>query len=111
MMGTDKTNKIVSEFKDHEIRILKNKVNRGKGHSVKRGILNAKYPLVLFSDSDMATPIKEVEKFIKYIEEGYDIVIGSRNLKGSEIKVKQPIHRQLLGKTFPILGKRLPLTY
>lgn len=97
--SSDNTSTIVSRF-DH-VRVLCNKKNMGKGYSVKKGIMNAKYSLVLFSDSDLATPIEELEKFLKYIDDGYDIVIASRNLKGSDIKVKQPFYRQLMGKTFP----------
>lgn len=97
--STDKTNEIVSKY---DVKILKNGVNKGKGYSVKRGILEAKYSLVLFTDSDLATPIFELNKFINYIKD-YDIVIASRNLKESNIKVKQPFYRQFMGKTFPLL--------
>ena len=83
--------------------VLKNRINRGKGHSVKRGLLQAKHPLVLFSDCDLATPIEELEKFVKYVRKGYDAVIASRNLKDSNVIVKQPFYRQILGKTFPLL--------
>ncbi|NQV09517.1 glycosyltransferase family 2 protein [Candidatus Woesearchaeota archaeon] len=97
----DGTSDVASKFKN--VKILRNKINRGKGYSVKKGILNSKYPLVLFSDSDLATPIEELKKFLLYIKDGYDIVIASRNLKESNIVVKQSVIRQLMGKTFPIL--------
>lgn len=100
----DNTNKIVSRYKKNNVKILRNKKNKGKGYSVKRGILNAKYSIVLFSDSDLATPIEELVKFMHHIKE-YDIVIASRNMKYSDINVKQPLYRQLMGKTFPFLVK------
>ena len=106
----DKTNDIVTKYKDSNLKILKNVVNKGKGYSVKRGILEAKYPLVLFTDSDLATPIEELKKFIEYIGQGYDIVIASRNLKESNIQVKQPKYRQIMGKTFPLLVNILALS-
>lgn len=108
----DTTSQIVSKYgknKKNNVKILRNEVNKGKGYSVKKGILTAKYPLVLFSDSDLATPINELGKLVGYINQGYDIVIASRNLKESDIKVKQPFYRQLMGKTFPLLVNLLVL--
>jgi len=104
----DNTIDVVKKASNKNIRIIKNKKNMGKGYSVKTGILNAKYPLVLFSDSDLATPIEELDKFMEYIK-SYDIVIASRNLKESNIKVKQPFYRQLMGKTFPLLVNLIAL--
>jgi len=98
----DNTSKVVARFKNKNLRVLRNKKNKGKGFSVKRGILNSKYSLVLFSDSDLATPIEELDKFMKLIKK-YDIVIASRNLKESDIRIKQPFFRQFMGKTFPLL--------
>ncbi|MBW2991398.1 glycosyltransferase family 2 protein [Candidatus Woesearchaeota archaeon] len=105
----DNTVNIVMGYKKDKIRIVKNKINRGKGFSVKKGILQARYALVLFSDSDLATPIEELSKFLKYIRQGYDIIIASRNLKESNIVVKQPLYRQLMGKTFPLLVNLIAL--
>lgn len=104
----DNTIDVVKKAGNKYVRIIKNKKNMGKGYSVKTGILNAKYPLVLFSDSDLATPIEELDKFMEYIK-NYDIVIASRNLKESDIKVKQPFCRQLMGKTFPLLVNLIAL--
>lgn len=98
----DKTYEMISRYKNENVKILKNEINKGKGYSVKKGILNAQYPLVLFSDSDLATPIEELEGFIGYItDHNYDIVIASRNLENSKIKNKQPLYRQIMGKVFP----------
>lgn len=110
----DNTLNIVSKYaeslkeKKGEIKILNNKINMGKGFSVKKGILSAKYPLVLFSDSDLATPIEELSKMIKFIDD-YDIVIASRNMKDSDVRTKQPKFRTLLGKTFPKLVNLIAL--
>ena len=92
----------VTIAKRYGARVLKNELNMGKGYSVRKGILEAKYDLVLFTDSDLATPINELDKFLKTIKE-YDIVIASRNLKESQIKVKQPKYRIMLGKLFPFI--------
>ncbi|MBN2459180.1 glycosyltransferase family 2 protein [Candidatus Woesearchaeota archaeon] len=99
----DKTASIAFGYKKEGVRLISNKANKGKGYSVKNGIMHAKYPLVLFSDSDLATPIDELTKFLDYIKQGFDVVIASRRMKQSNVKTKQPFFRQLLGKTFPLL--------
>ena len=105
--SNDKTKKLVSKFVNHNVRILENQTNKGKGYSIRIGILEAKHPLVLFSDSDLSTPIEELSKFLRYMNEGYDIVIASRNLKDSNVIITQPFYRQILGKIFPILVRIL----
>jgi dolichyl-phosphate beta-glucosyltransferase len=102
----DDTIKIVKKFstkysKNNNIRILENKKNMGKGYSVKRGALNAKYNIILFSDADMSTPISELSNFTKYISD-YDVIIGTRTNK-DKIKIKQPTYRLFIGKIFSII--------
>jgi dolichyl-phosphate beta-glucosyltransferase len=87
-----------------EIKIIENPGNKGKGYTVKNGMLNANKENVLFLDADLATPIEEIEKALKYIDD-YPIVIGSRNLKDSVILTAQPFYRQLMGKTFALLAR------
>lgn len=91
------------------IKVLSNGSNKGKGFSVKNGILNSTSSLVLISDADLSTPIEEVEKFLPWLDNGYDIVIGSRGLEESEILKKQPWYRQSMGKTFNKMVKILAL--
>lgn len=95
----DKTIGVVKSLKNKKVRILKNKHNLGKGGSVKNGMLAAKKDYLLFSDADLSTPIEELEKFEK-LKEKHDILIGSRALKESDIKIKQPFYRILMGKVF-----------
>ncbi len=84
--------------------ILKNSLNKGKGYSVKKGVLFAKGDFVLFLDADLSTPIEELAGFFKYLDE-FDVVIGSRALQKSSILKKQPFYRVLIGKTFNKLVK------
>lgn len=91
------------------IKVLSNGSNKGKGFSVRNGILNSTCSLVLISDADLSTPIEEIEKFFPWIDSGYDIVIGSRGLEESEILKKQPWYRQSMGKTFNEMVKILVL--
>jgi len=101
--STDNTKEIVTQNANSKTRYVHNKKNKGKGYSVRRGILQAKMPFVLFSDSDLATPIEELLPMLKQMSEGYDVVIASRNMKASKRVVKQPVYRQLLGQLFPLL--------
>ncbi|NDV19266.1 glycosyltransferase [Pseudodesulfovibrio sp. JC047] len=88
------------EMKDQNVStIMENVKNVGKGFSVARGIIKAQGKYVLFSDADLSTPISELEKFLPELENGVDVVIGSRRLKESEIE-KKPFYRDLMSSTF-----------
>lgn len=100
--SSDNTAGVVREAmeKHPAISLLQNGVNRGKGYSVRRGVLHSKGRFILMSDADLSTPIEEIEKLYKELEDGYDISIGSRALSESLILKRQPWYRQLMGKTF-----------
>ena len=80
--------------------ILENEINQGKGYSVRNGILASKGDIVLFTDADFSTPIGEVDKLLHWLENGYQIAIGSRAMPESQIKIYQAWYRQLMGKSF-----------
>ena len=82
------------------LRVLDNGANRGKGYSVRRGMLTARGRYLLFSDADLSTPIAEVERLITALEAGADIAIGSRALAGSDVRVRQSWWRQSMGRIF-----------
>ena len=99
----DKTGEVVSNFarKEKDVHLIKNSVNRGKGYSVKRGMLKASGTYILFSDADLSTPIQEVKKLLTAMtENGYDIVIASRGLSGAIIELHQAWYRETMGKLF-----------
>ncbi len=77
--------------------VLKNKKNCGKGYSVKRGVLAANGKYRLFMDADNSTKIKQVDGFISFLENGYDIVIGNRDIKESRIEKHQSFYKEILG--------------
>lgn len=76
--------------------------HRGKAQTVKAGVMAAGGSLILFTDFDQATPISEIEKLLPFINKGYSLVIGSREVKGSERK-GEPWHRHIMGKMFNII--------
>jgi len=80
------------------------KVNQGKGYAVRFGMLKAKGDYRLFTDADNSTSIDQVEKIWPELKKGYDIVIGSRDVKGAVLDPPQPFLRNMiLGKGFRIL--------
>ena len=93
----DETLDIVKSFNNDRIKIFRNEVNLGKGFSVKRGVLLSNKQYVLFSDADMSTPISEFKKFKPFLKT-HDIIIGSRALSGSNVKVRQPFYKVFLGR-------------
>ncbi len=100
--SSDETCRVVDDFARGEpsVRLLRQPRNKGKGASVKRGMLEAKGAYVLFSDADLSSPIEEVDRLMGYIEQGADVVIGSRSLPDSDIRTRQPRFRETMGRTF-----------
>ncbi|HWP48987.1 MAG TPA: dolichyl-phosphate beta-glucosyltransferase [Candidatus Limnocylindrales bacterium] len=88
-------------------KIIQNKTNRGKGYAVKTGVLQSKGEIILFSDTDLSTPIEELPKLLKYLQEGYDIAIGSRALPESEVRLHQARGREGMGRIFNFLVQAL----
>lgn len=100
--SSDSTAEIVREYalRQPALRLIENPGNRGKGFSVRNGILHARGDLLLFSDADLSSPIQEADKLFAAIQAGADVAIGSRWVR-KELQVKrQPIHRRILGRMF-----------
>lgn len=98
----DRTIEVVNSIKNKKTRIIRNKKNLGKGGTVRNGMLHASKRYALFSDADLSTPIEELEKFIR-LKDRYKVLIGSRALKKSDIKIKQPFYRVLMGRVFNLM--------
>lgn len=94
----DKTLEVVRSLNIPRLKIIENQENHGKGYVVRQAMLQACGQYRLFMDADNSTKIKEIENFWPYFQEGYDIVIGSIELSGSEIKETAAWYRRFLGK-------------
>jgi dolichyl-phosphate beta-glucosyltransferase len=83
-----------------EIRLLENPGNRGKGFSVRNGLLRALGDTVMFTDADLSAPIEEADGLFAAIAGGADIAIGSRWLERSRQTIRQPLYRRFFGRCF-----------
>jgi len=106
----DGTAAVAESFSGRGVRTLRTPGNRGKGHAVRRGMLEAGKSLVLFSDADLSTPIEELEKLAAPVLAGRaQIAFGSRSVAGSVIEVSQPVSRVAMGKVFNLLVRMIAL--
>ncbi len=92
---------------DRRIRLLRQPLNLGKGAAVRRGMLEATAPRVLFMDADLATPLDEYDTLARALDGGADIAIASRALAGSNILVRQHPMREAMGKSFNLLVRAI----
>jgi dolichyl-phosphate beta-glucosyltransferase len=105
--STDETADLVKNFAltAPEVRLMENPGNRGKGYSVRSGMLHAQGEIVLFSDADLSAPIDEAQRLFDAITAGADIAIGSRWLATSRQTHRQPLYRQFFGRCFNMLTR------
>ena len=103
----DRTRRLIEQIASRYpfIRLIANEKNRGKGHAIRQGILASRGNWVLYTDSDLVYPIEEAEAFIKALEEGGDVAIGSRSHPATLFAL-HPRHfsyiyqRYLVGRTY-----------
>jgi dolichyl-phosphate beta-glucosyltransferase len=110
--STDRTADVANSFRGEiqRLRVIANKTNRGKGYSVRHGMLEARGRIVLFTDADLSAPIAEADKLIAALGD-HDVAIGSRALNRSLISVHQSVFREYAGVIFNLIVRtilRLP---
>jgi glycosyltransferase involved in cell wall biosynthesis len=103
----DHTPEIVRAFAERNpaVRLVENPGNRGKGYSVRNGMLKARGEVILFSDADLSSPIEEMPKLLQALTAGAEIAIGSRWLRSELQTQRQSLLRQLFGRVFNLLLK------
>lgn len=97
--STDNTSDVVRKMAERvpDLSVVRYDPNRGKGFAVKTGIERSRGTYIVFTDADNSTPIQEFEKFYPLVRQD-SIVIGSRYTSGSNVLIKQPFYRVLLGR-------------
>ena len=100
----DGTATLIDEFHSHYpfVSVTRNP-HRGKGHAVKTGMLTARGEYLFLCDADLSMSIDQVETFLPpHQEEGYDIVIGSREIEGAK-RYDEPAYRHFMGRIFNLI--------
>jgi glycosyltransferase involved in cell wall biosynthesis len=106
--STDETAAIVERLDYSGLRLIQNGINRGKGYSVRSGVLAATGDYVLFSDADLSTPIEELDKLLTAaVDENADVVVGSRGLDNRYIEKHQSSVRESGGRLFNMMVRTL----
>lgn len=93
--STDTTLSLVRDLRFANLRLLVAERNGGKGSAVRRGVLAARGERVLFADADQSTPIEQYDRLSALIDDGCDVVVGSRSADGSEVSGRSVTRRAL----------------
>jgi dolichyl-phosphate beta-glucosyltransferase len=103
--STDGTARVAREWAIQwpSVRLVSNDGNRGKGYSVRHGMLEARGRFALFTDADLSAPIEECEKLFAALNAGNDVAIGSRAIDRSLISARQSWIRESAGIIFNLL--------
>ena len=104
--SNDGTAELVGRYarQDERIRLLRNPGNRGKGYSVRHGMLQASGDWILFSDADLSAPIEDLDTLLAAAKKwNAEIVIGSRAVDRSLVGVRQSLWREMSGRTFNVI--------
>jgi dolichyl-phosphate beta-glucosyltransferase len=100
--SSDGTKKVVENLTKEisRVRIIHSLLNEGKGSAVKKGMLSAQGRHRLFMDADGSTDIREYKKLAPFLDNGFDVVVGSRHVLGAHIQTQQSAFREILGGVF-----------
>jgi glycosyltransferase involved in cell wall biosynthesis len=100
--STDATPKIVHAWMARypQLHLIQNEGNRGKGYSVRNGLLQAAGEVVMFTDADLSAPMEEAERLLAAIADGADVAIGSRWMDKTRQTIHQPLYRRFFGRCF-----------
>jgi glycosyltransferase involved in cell wall biosynthesis len=107
--STDETATIVQRWMqtNDRLHMVKNPGNRGKGYSVRNGLLQAAGEIVMFTDADLSAPMEEANLLMAAIDAGADVAIGSRWLDKQRQTVHQPLYRRFFGRCFNWVTRRI----
>jgi len=107
--SSDETVAILHRWMDRHPRLhlIRNPGNRGKGYSVRNGLLQAAGDIVMFTDADLSAPMEEAELLFAAIDSGADVAIGSRWLDKQKQTIHQPIYRRFFGRCFNWVTRRV----
>ena len=98
----DATAEVAAGFVPRGVRVQRLEANRGKGAALRAGVLASRGARVLLTDADLSTPIEDLPRLEARLPEAA-VVLGSRALATSRITRRQPLYREVMGKSFNLL--------
>ncbi len=98
----DETPAIVRRWMERypRLHLIQNPGNRGKGYSIRNGLLQAAGERVMFTDADLSAPMEEAVRLLEALDAGADVAIGSRWMDRTRQTIHQPLYRQFFGRCF-----------
>ncbi len=103
----DNTSGVVESFiADYPFISLIRNEHRGKGYTVKTGMLAGKGDYLFLCDADLSMPIEYLPKFLPPLLDSYDVAIGSREIEGAR-RYDEPPYRHLMGRVFNLIVRLL----
>jgi dolichyl-phosphate beta-glucosyltransferase len=95
----DKTAEVIRSYQNQidNLRLFDNPENHGKGYGIRQGLLEAKGEYILFLDADGSTSITHLDSFLPEFKNGFDVVMGSRDIEGAFVQVHQAKWKELFG--------------
>lgn len=87
-----------------KFKLLSYTPNYGRGYALRVAMMKACGDYRMFLDVDLSTPVTEIDKFIPFFDQ-YDILVGSRKMKGAEVPIPQPFFRRNMSRVFTLLSK------
>lgn len=101
----DKTVACVQEWQkksETNLQLLSNQENRGKGFSIRHGVMESRGRYVIFIDADLPYELDAIDGFLNALRNGFDLAVGSRVLPGSEVR-GVPVFRYIAGQIFSLM--------
>ncbi|NJE06984.1 glycosyltransferase family 2 protein [Thermococcus sp. M39] len=94
---------LCESFRD--VRLVSYSKNRGKGYALKKGFEKSRGEIIVFFDADLDIPPFQIRRFLKTLQNGYDVVIGSKYLPGARVRYSKK--RRLFSIWYRTLVKML----
>ena len=108
--SSDDTKEIATKFaKEYPFLFVLSEPIQGKGAAVRRGMLSARGEYLFMADADLSMPVAEVSKFLPPQLNGFDVAIGSREVKGA-VRYDEPAYRHFMGRIFNLVVKTIAVT-
>lgn len=79
------------------VKIISYEKNKGRGFAIRQAVLHARGDYILYADADFSIPLNNIKKFVRYMKKDYDVIIGSKKIKGAEEIIKRSFTRRIVG--------------